>query len=125
MDGNVPRRGIISVETGNTSPAHIRELRGTVQADADAVFGVFICLQPPTKPMKEAAFEAGSWVSEYDGKVYPVIQVLSARACSMACPCRCLARARRCSPKPSANGHAKASSASWARCSRPATPRAR
>lgn len=79
MDGNVPRRGIISVKAGNTGPAHIRELRGTVQADADAVFGVFICLQPPTKPMKEAAFEAGSWVSEYDGKIYPVIQLLSAQ----------------------------------------------
>jgi hypothetical protein len=79
MDGKAPKRGIISVKAGNTGPAHVRELAGTVNADPDAEFGIFICLREPTKPMKEAAFEAGTWVSEYDGRIYPRIQILSAQ----------------------------------------------
>ena len=79
MDGNTPRRGIISVKAGNTGPAHVRELAGTVAADDDAMFGVFVCLYPPTKPMTEAALEAGQWVSEFDGAIYPRMQILSAQ----------------------------------------------
>ena len=74
-----PKRGIISVKAGNTGPAHVRDLAGVVASDADAAFGVFICLHAPTKPMTEAALEAGTWVSDYDGVIYPRLQILSAQ----------------------------------------------
>ncbi|PWB41836.1 MAG: site-specific DNA-methyltransferase [Dehalococcoidia bacterium] len=82
LDGEnqkTPMRGIISVKAGNTGPAHIRDLAGVVAADPDAAFGVFICLHLPTKAMTEAALEQGVWVSEYDGRTYPRIQVLCAK----------------------------------------------
>jgi DNA modification methylase len=74
-----PKRGIVSVKAGQTGPAHVRELRGTVADDPDAAFGVFICLKNPTKDMVEAANEAGTWVSETDGRIYPRLQILSAK----------------------------------------------
>jgi len=82
LDGEnqkTPMRGIISVKAGNTGPAHIRDLAGVVAADPDAAFGVFICLNTPTKPMIEAAGEQGQWVSDYDGRMYPRIQILCAQ----------------------------------------------
>jgi hypothetical protein len=74
-----PKRGIISVKAGHTGPQHVRDLAGVVSSDGDAAFGVFICLNPPTKPMNEAALSAGTWVSELDGQTYPRIQILSAQ----------------------------------------------
>jgi DNA modification methylase len=82
LDGEnqkTPMRGIISVKAGNTGPAHIRDLAGVVAADPDAAFGVFVCLNPPTKPMNEAALEQGVWVSDYDGRTYPRVQILCAQ----------------------------------------------
>lgn len=78
-DGREYKRGIISVKAGKTGPAHVRELAGTVATDPDAEFGVFICLEAPTKPMREAALEAGTWLSEYDSSIYPRVQILSAQ----------------------------------------------
>ena len=79
LDGKTPKRGIISVKAGNTGPAHVRDLAGVVAADPDAAFGVFICLNSPTKPMVEAAGEQGQWVSDYDGRMYPRVQILCAQ----------------------------------------------
>ena len=77
--GKTPKRGIVSVKAGNTGPSHIRDLGGVVSADDDAAFGVFICLHSPTQAMKEAALAQGTWVSDFDGKIYPKMQILSAR----------------------------------------------
>jgi site-specific DNA-methyltransferase (adenine-specific) len=79
LDGKTPRRGVVSVKAGNTGPTHVRDLAGVVSRDEDAAFGVFICLYDPTKPMIEEALSHGTWVSEYDGKVYPKIQILCAQ----------------------------------------------
>ncbi len=79
LDGKTPKRGIVSVKAGKTGPDHVRDLGGVVSADDDAAFGVFICLYAPTKPMTEAALSQGSWVSEFDGKTYPKMQILSAQ----------------------------------------------
>jgi site-specific DNA-methyltransferase (adenine-specific) len=79
MDGSRPRRGVISVKAGNTGPTAVRDLRGVVAGDPDAEFGVFICLHHPTKPMTEAALEAGTWVSDFDGAIYPRLQILCAQ----------------------------------------------
>jgi hypothetical protein len=79
LDGRTQRRGMDSVKAGNTGPAHVRELGGVVSRDEDATFGVFICRHPPTKPMVEEALNQGTWTSEFDGKTYPKMQILSAQ----------------------------------------------
>lgn len=68
---------VISVKGGNTGPAHVRELSGTVMAEADAELGGFICLHEPTKAMRAAAAEAGTYT--YSDVEYPRVQVLSIR----------------------------------------------
>ena len=80
LDGPAgPKRGIISVKAGNTNPSHIRDLAGVVAADIDAEFGVFICLNEPTRAMIQSANEQGTWISQFDGTNYPRIQILSAQ----------------------------------------------
>ena len=79
LDGKLPRRGIISVKAGATGPKDVRDLGGVVASDSAATFGVLVCLQPPTRPMVEAALEAGQWKSDYDGANYPKLQILSAQ----------------------------------------------
>jgi site-specific DNA-methyltransferase (adenine-specific) len=79
LDGKTPRRGIVSVKAGNTGPSHVRDLAGVVSGDDDAAFGVFICLYKPTAAMTEAALSQGTWVSDFDGKMYPKMQILSAQ----------------------------------------------
>jgi site-specific DNA-methyltransferase (adenine-specific) len=79
LDGKAPRRGIVSVKAGNTGPSHVRDLAGVVSGDDDAAFGVFICLYKPTAAMTEAALSQGTWVSDFDGRMYPKMQILSAQ----------------------------------------------
>lgn len=79
LDGRTPKRGIVSVKAGATGPAHVRELGGVVSRDEDAAFGVFICLNDPTQPMIEEALNQGTWISEFDGKTYPKMQILSSQ----------------------------------------------
>jgi site-specific DNA-methyltransferase (adenine-specific) len=79
LDGKAPKRGVISVKSGNTGPKDVRDLGGVVGADEDAAFGVFVCLREPTKPMVEAANEQGTWVSDFDGKIYPRVQIMCAQ----------------------------------------------
>jgi hypothetical protein len=80
IDGTAgPKRGIVSVKAGRTGPDHVRDLAGVVAGDADAAFGVLVCLNEPTQAMNEAALAQGTWVSEYDGGTYPRVQVLSAQ----------------------------------------------
>jgi hypothetical protein len=79
LDGaNRPRKGIISVKAGQTGPAHVRELIGTVQADKDAEFGVLVTVEPPTALMNAAALAAGTWQSQFDGRTYRKVQLLCA-----------------------------------------------
>lgn len=87
IDGVIPftdgtagqRRGIISVKSGQTKPADVQALAGVVEADPAGAFGVFVCLEKPTRQMTEAALAAGSWTSAYDGRTYRKIQILSAQ----------------------------------------------
>ncbi len=57
----------------------MRDLAGVVAREDDVAFGVFICLNTPTKAMNEEALSHGVWVSDADGEMYPVIQILSAQ----------------------------------------------
>lgn len=79
LDGKTPKRGIVSVKAGNTGPTHVRDFAGVVSRDEDAAFGVFICLNSPTQPMIEESLNQGTWVSEFDGKIYPKMQILCAQ----------------------------------------------
>jgi site-specific DNA-methyltransferase (adenine-specific) len=74
-----PRRGVIQVKAGRPRPTEVRDLAGVVAGEADTEFGVFVCLDEPSKAMIEEALKQGTWVSQYDGQSYPRIQILSAQ----------------------------------------------
>lgn len=68
------RSMVISVKGGQTvNPAAIREVRGTMEADATAEMAGFICMHAPTKGMVMEAAKAGMF--EYQGVRYPRIQI--------------------------------------------------
>ncbi|MGE5595936.1 MAG: restriction endonuclease [Hyphomicrobiales bacterium] len=80
IDGTAgPKRGVISVKSGNTGAKDVRDLAGVVARDDDVAFGVFVCLNSPAKPMIDEALSHGVWVSDWDGQTYPVIQILCAQ----------------------------------------------
>jgi len=67
---------IIQVKSGHINPSQIRDLKGTLEREK-AQIGVFITLRPPTKGMKKEALEAGYYISNWWGKKYPKIQILT------------------------------------------------
>lgn len=69
---------VLSVKGGETIvPSAIRELRGTLEREHDAVLAGFISLHEPTKGMRGEAAQAGMW--EYNGVSYERIQLLSVK----------------------------------------------
>ena len=71
-----PQRVLVQVKSGGVSSRDIRDLVGTVGREK-AVMGVFITLQPPSRPMKIEAVSAGFYESLLWGGTYPKIQVLT------------------------------------------------
>ncbi|UCE16823.1 MAG: restriction endonuclease [Candidatus Bathyarchaeota archaeon] len=68
---------IFSVKSGKVSVSQIRDLRGVVEREK-ATIGVFITLEPPTKPMKKEVASAGFYTSqELMHNRYPKIQILT------------------------------------------------
>ena len=67
---------IISVKAGHTMPAHVRELRGTVEREKAAI-GVLITMQEPTKEMRAEAANGGFYESPWGA--HPRIQILTIR----------------------------------------------
>jgi site-specific DNA-methyltransferase (adenine-specific) len=70
------KRVIVSVKGGGVNVSHIRDLVGTVEREKAAI-GVYLTLEPPTKPMLKEATEAGFYHSEGWNKDYPKIQILT------------------------------------------------
>ena len=66
---------LFSVKAGGVQVAQIRDLRGTLEREK-AEIGVFLCFEPPTRPMLREAAEAGFY-SSTDGTTYPRIQILT------------------------------------------------
>lgn len=66
------RSMVLSVKGGHLTPAFVRELRGTLEADGTEMAG-FLCLDPPTKGMVDEAAKAG--VFTYQGVQYPRMQI--------------------------------------------------
>ena len=67
---------ILSVKSGNIRPADIRDLRGVVAREEDAIMGGFLSMENPTRAMRQEAATAGMF--EYAGVKYPRIQLLTA-----------------------------------------------
>ncbi len=59
-----PKRVIVQVKSGHVKSGDIRDLVGTVQRE-NAVIGVFITLEPPSKDMITEAASAGFYDSSY------------------------------------------------------------
>ncbi len=67
---------VISVKSGKTGVAHMRDLRGVVDREK-AEIGVLITLQRPTAPMRSEAASAGFYESKSWGSRHPKLQILT------------------------------------------------
>ncbi|HYC59207.1 MAG TPA: DNA methyltransferase [Thermoanaerobaculia bacterium] len=70
------RKLLVQVKGGHLSAPHMRDFVGTIQREK-AQGGVFISLEPPTKPMMKEAVEAGTFTYALTGQKYPVVQLLT------------------------------------------------
>lgn len=71
------KKVIVSVKGGhNVSVAQIRDLGHVIERE-NAAIGVFLTLEPPTKPMLEEATVAGFYHSPGWNKDYPRLQILT------------------------------------------------
>ncbi len=76
-EGGETKQVVISVKSGHTGVAHVRDLRGVVERE-DASLGVLITLQEPTRPMITEAAKAGFYRLPWDeSKRFPQIQILT------------------------------------------------
>lgn len=71
------REMVLSVKGGKIRPTDIRDLRGVLERESNAEMAGFLCLQEPTKAMREEAGRAGMY--EYSDVQYPRIQLLTVR----------------------------------------------
>ena len=71
-----PRKVIVQVKSGAVKSGDIRDLKGTLEREK-AVLGVFITLENPTQPMLKEALAAGWYESEFWGKRYHRMQILT------------------------------------------------
>jgi hypothetical protein len=67
---------ILSVKSGHTTVAHVRDLRGVMERD-NADLGVLITMAEPTQPIRAEAAGAGFYHSPGWSKDYPRLQVLT------------------------------------------------
>lgn len=70
------KRVIVSVKSGHVNVAHIRDLVGTIEREKAAI-GVYLTLEPATRPMIEEAVKVGFYHSDGWNKDYPRIQILT------------------------------------------------
>ena len=71
-----PKRVLVQVKSGKVSSRDIRDLVGTVEREK-ATIGVFITLEPPTRPMITEAASAGFYESVTWGQKYRKIQIFT------------------------------------------------
>jgi hypothetical protein len=74
-DSGKSKQIIFSVKAGGVSVPQVRDLVGVLDREK-AEIGVFLCFEPPTKPMIKEAAEAGFYKST-DGTTYPKLQILT------------------------------------------------
>ncbi|MBZ0282536.1 MAG: restriction endonuclease [Anaerolineae bacterium] len=71
-----PKRAIVQVKSGKVKSGDVRDLKGTVEREG-AALGIFITLENPTRDMESEAVSGGFYHSEWDGRDYPRIQILT------------------------------------------------
>ncbi|HEX6798702.1 MAG TPA: DNA methyltransferase [Ktedonobacterales bacterium] len=81
IDGATRRREtiVVQVKSGHVTSAHIRDLKGVLEREK-AAMGLYICLEPPTKDMREEASSAGFyhsalWPGRHGDHRWPRIQL--------------------------------------------------
>jgi site-specific DNA-methyltransferase (adenine-specific) len=67
---------IFSVKSGGVTVNMIRDLRGVLDRQ-DAAMGIFITLEPPTKPMIEEAKSAGAYTNPLTNQSYDRIKIVT------------------------------------------------
>lgn len=67
---------IFSVKAGNVTVSQVRDLVGVLTREKAAI-GVLLTLNEPTKAMRKEAADAGFYVSDWDQKKYPRVQILT------------------------------------------------
>ena len=67
---------IVQVKSGHVNRAQIAALKGDMEREKSAI-GAFLTLEEPTRPMREEAAAAGFYESEFAGKKYPRVQILT------------------------------------------------
>ena len=70
------KRVIVSVKSGGVNVSHIRDLGHVIDRE-NAAIGVYLTLEPPTKPMLTEAAEKGFYHSPGWNKDYPRLQILT------------------------------------------------
>lgn len=71
------QRGIISVKSGHVKAGDVRDLVGTVNREG-AAMGLFLTLEPPTKPMLDEAAVAGRYELAGTSASFPRLQIVTA-----------------------------------------------
>jgi len=76
IDKETNGRCIIQVKSGKTGPRDLRDLMGTIQREK-AEIGVLICMDMPTKAMRDEMTAAGKYVHPTIGREYDRLQVVT------------------------------------------------
>jgi site-specific DNA-methyltransferase (adenine-specific) len=71
-----PKRVLVQVKSGHVNSATVRDLRGTLERDEGAL-AVLLTLEEPTSEMTKEAVTAGYYHSDFWGKDYPKIQIVT------------------------------------------------
>ena len=74
--GGKTKQIILSVKAGNTSVAHVRDLRGVIEREG-AEIGVLLTFQDSTQPMRSEAASAGFYTSPGWHTSHPRMQVIT------------------------------------------------
>lgn len=69
-------RVLVSVKGGATNPGHVRDLIGTVESQR-AAMGVFVCMEEPTRGMREAENHSGTYNHPANGQPFPKVQIVT------------------------------------------------
>jgi site-specific DNA-methyltransferase (adenine-specific) len=70
------KRVLVQVKSGHVNSATVRDLRGVIQRE-EVEIGVLITLDPPTRDMTTEASIAGLYQSEFWGRSFPRLQILT------------------------------------------------
>jgi len=72
-----PKSVVVQVKSGHVKAADIRDLRGVLERETNAVIAVFITLEEPSKEMLIESAAAGSYLSELWQQKYPKLQIFT------------------------------------------------